>query len=242
MTTVGFGCALAEEARHFERGSTGPGQGPDGSRFLVSGIGPAAARRGAEALIGAGAGALVSFGLAGGLDPALAPGTVCLPGEVVGGPGPGLPTDAGWRSRLQARLAGRAPVAGGVLLASEDLVATPAAKARLFAATGAVAVDLESRAIGEVAAERGLPFLVVRVIVDGAGDGLPPVVALATEGGTVRLGRLLGALARRPADLAPLVRLARRYAVAGRALALLARPGFIAGCVCAPEAAAGRAA
>ncbi|MFZ1904034.1 MAG: hypothetical protein WAU56_01440, partial [Steroidobacteraceae bacterium] len=42
----------------------------DGTLVVVSGMGPSAAADGARRLIGAGATALVSFGVAGGLDPA----------------------------------------------------------------------------------------------------------------------------------------------------------------------------
>jgi adenosylhomocysteine nucleosidase len=49
----------------------------------LSGARTAGAERGAGALIAAGATYLVSFGYAGGLDPALMPGTLLLPDKVL---------------------------------------------------------------------------------------------------------------------------------------------------------------
>ncbi len=50
-----------------------------------------------------------------------------------------------------------------------------AAKATLRAASGALAIDMESAAVAEAAAEAGVPFLVLRVIADPADRAIPPV-------------------------------------------------------------------
>ena len=74
-----------------------------------------------------------------------------------------------------------------------------------------------------------LKTLAVRVIIDGAADALPAAVAAAADrAGHLRLWRLIGALTRSPAELAPLIRLARRYRTASRSLAALARAGPLA--------------
>jgi adenosylhomocysteine nucleosidase len=152
-----------------------------------------------------------------------------LPGEIIGSGGTGLPTAPVWRERLVAALAGYRPIAGGKLLTSPKAIASRADKARLFRETGAVAVDMESLAIAEVANARRLPFMAVRVIIDGAEDALPRAVMLSVDAaGHLHLWRLISALARAPADVAPLIRLARRYRVANRALATVARLGSLA--------------
>jgi nucleoside phosphorylase len=74
-------------------------------------------------------------------------------------------TAASWRRSLQG--------ASGLLITVTAPVITAAEKAALFAATGAVAVDMESALAGRVAAVGQLPFLVVRAIADDAGQGLP---------------------------------------------------------------------
>ena len=218
LNVVGVVCALASEARHL-----GPA---DGTLVRVSGMGMAAARRCAQSLVDEGATALVSWGMAGGLDPALPPGTIFLPETVISAEGAPLATDGPWRSRLGAAVGAHHPVSGGRLLTSARAVGSLADKATLFRETGAVAVDMESAAVGEVAQARRLPFLAVRVIVDGAADALPRAVTAAADSeGHLQIWRLLGALARTPGELGPLLRLAGRYRAANRSLAAVARVG-----------------
>jgi adenosylhomocysteine nucleosidase len=232
LNVVGIVCALAAEARHL--GPASRGHEPvtslaDGTLLAVSGMGGAAAALGARALIDAGATALASWGMAGGLDPALDPGAIFLPSEVIALDGAAIVTAHYWRERLSDAIAAHRPVAHGKLLTSTRAIGSVADKAALFRETGAAAVDMESLAVAEVARTRELPFIAVRVIVDSAGDALPhAVTAAADSAGHLHLWRLIGALARAPADLAPLIRLARRYRAASRSLAAVAHAGSLA--------------
>ena len=230
LNAVGIVCALASEARHLGPISLhAPVDAlPDGTLVAVTGMGGSAAAKGAGALIEAGATALASFGLAGGLDPALRAGAILLPAEVIGSDGRKVATAQGWRERLAEALGTHAPSCGGSLLTTPRAIGTVADKAELFQATGAAAVDMESLAVGEVAVRNQLPFLVVRVIVDSAADVLPSAVtAAADKEGHLQIWRLIGALAKAPNELAPLIRLACRYRVANRSLAAIARTGSL---------------
>ena len=194
----------------------------------------AAASQSARALVEAGAGALVSWGMAGGLDPALVAGTVFLPSEVVAPGGAALSTASHWRQRLSAavrtQLATPLPIVlQGRLLTSPKAIGSLSDKAALFQQTGAAAVDMESLAIAEIAHTHQLPFIAIRVIVDSARDTLPRAVTAAADSeGHLQVWRLMGALARAPADLPPLMRLARRYRTANRSLAAMAKVGSLA--------------
>jgi adenosylhomocysteine nucleosidase len=226
---AGIVCALAAEARALKP-TTRPGAAcavlADGSLLIVSGMGGAAAAAGARVLIGAGATALVSFGLAGGLDASLPPGAVCLPCEIVGLDGTIVATNAPWRARVESALGTRFPVASGKLLSADRAIASIEEKAALHRSTAAVAVDMESLGVAQVASAHGLPFIAIRVIVDGATDNLPRAVAAAADqSGHLNIWRLLGALARAPSDLAPLMRLGSRYRTASRSLSAVAGAG-----------------
>ncbi len=230
MTVAGVVAALAAEARALDpavRGG-GPRVLRDGTLLCISGIGGAAAARAALALIESGAEALVSWGMAGALDPALAAGAVCLPDEVIGADGASFITAGYWREPLAVLVAAHRTVACGKLLTSTQAIDTLAAKQAAYCATGAVAVDMESTAVAQVAATHGLPFIAVRAIVDTAGDAVPRSVVAASAAGHVRIGRLICGLARSPADIAPLVRLARRYRIAIRSLMAVAGLGALA--------------
>jgi adenosylhomocysteine nucleosidase len=226
LTRLGVVAALAAEAR-----ALGPavkrigdvGCLGDGTLLAVSGMGCAAAGQAAARLIEAGATELMSFGLAGGLDPDLAAGSVVVPTEVISRQGDRCLTSEVWRERLTAAIAGHGPVAGGKLLTSAQVIDRVEDKAAAFRETGAAAVDMESLAVGQVAAAHRVPFVAVRVIVDTAADALPRSVVEASRAGQVRIWRLLGGLALAPAELAALMRLAGRYRTANRSLAAAAR-------------------
>jgi adenosylhomocysteine nucleosidase len=200
----------------------------DGTLVAVSGMGAAAAASGAQALVNGGATALVSWGTAGGLDPTLRAGTLCVPSSVMALDGVEWPTDPHWREILCAAIAARQPLSLRKLLTHPTALADVAGKAAAFRDTGAVAVDMESVAIAAVAARNRVPFVAVRVIVDTALDALPGAVIAATRGGRVRTASLLRELVMAPGDLGGLLRLASRYTVAKRALATVARTGALA--------------
>ncbi len=234
MNAAGVVAALAAEARALgpaARGGAFPVLG-NGMLLAVSGIGCAAAARAARDLIEAGASALVSWGLAGALDPKLAAGTVCLPDEVLAADGTRFRTALRWRDPLAAVLAAKRPVAFGTLLTRATAIDSVAAKYETYRATGAAAVDMESAAVAQAAAGRGLPFIAVRVIVDTAADALPRAVISASRAGQVHMGRIVLGLLMAPGDVAPLLRLARRYRRAIRSLEAAA------GALAAPAAAA----
>jgi adenosylhomocysteine nucleosidase len=196
-------------------------------RVLCSGVDPERARTAAARLCDQGAAGLVSFGLAGGLVPDLAPGDLLLPQHVILPEVGRLMIDPAWRGRLAATLeraglrARSEPIVG-----SERIVATRAAKRALRAQTGAVAVDMESHGVAEVALRAHLPFLVVRAIAD-RGDQVVPRSALGAidANGEVRHLALLGRLIGRPWDLWPVIELGRS---SGRGLATLSRVALLA--------------
>jgi adenosylhomocysteine nucleosidase len=226
LNAVGVVAALAAEARALGPAVRGIGDVSslrNGSLVAISGMGCAAAEVSAAKLIEAGASALMSFGLAGGLDPALAAGSMVFPSEVISREGASFPTSMEWRERLSAAVQGLGPVSAGWLLTSARAIDSVAEKAAAFRDTGAVAVDMESLAIARLAAAHRLPFVALRVIVDTAADELPRAVVTASVGGQLRMGRLLGAIVSAPAELGALIRLAGRYRTATRRLAAVAR-------------------
>jgi adenosylhomocysteine nucleosidase len=200
----------------------------DGTLRAVSGMGCAAAGMAARGLIQAGAKALISWGMAGGLDPDLQAGAICLPREVVAPDGMRFATASSWRDTLTASIASCRPLVSGALLTCTHPITDAGAKAAARRDTGAVAVDMESSAVAEVAAASHVPFMAIRVIVDTALDAIPASVTAAGESGQIRIGRLLLGVARSPADIVPLVNLARRYRAAIGSLRAVGKLGRLA--------------
>lgn len=239
MKELGIVAALAIELRPLRSasGSRADASSAGDPLIIASGIGRAAAATGARRLVHAGARALMSWGLAGGLDPSVVAGTIVLPHEVVGQDGEVFATTNAWREQLHRALATSQAVCGGRLLTCREPIGSPSEKASVWRRTTAVAVDMESAAIAEVAAENRLPFLAVRAVVDAAADALPSLLsATAAEGGPRGTAHFLRALVLAPGELPDFIRLFRRYRVASRALTLVARsralapPGLPYGC------------
>ncbi len=102
----------------------------------------------------------------------------------------------------------------------------PQHKQTLLEATGALAADMESHAVAEVASAAGKPFIIVRAISDAADQALP-VAATRFLGpdGQIRPRALIGIIAR-PWELARLIRLGLQTR---RALGVLRRVARSAG-------------
>jgi adenosylhomocysteine nucleosidase len=145
---------------------------------------------------------ILSFGIAGGLDPELRPGAQLVASAVVV-EGGRIPTDEGWSQSLlnSHPFAIHAPI-----LSVDEAVIDPAGKERLFQRTGAVAVDMESRIAAAVAMKYSLPFAVLRAVADPANRRVPQsaVSGLRSDGRTDALAVLRGLL-RRPADITGIV-------------------------------------
>ena len=148
---------------------------------------------------------IVSFGCAGGLDPALAAGSSIVPDGVLTDHGE-LATDAAWTRALRARL----PQAhAGMLRGLDTPLASQGDKARLWRGCGAGAVDMESHAAALAARRHGLPFAACRVVLDPAWRSVPGcALAALREDGATDVAALLRALAAAPRELGPLAALA----------------------------------
>lgn len=210
MTRIGIVAALPAEARCLTRRRPRWQQVIEigGNQLLCqSGLGANPAAEAAQRLVAAGATELVSFGFAGGLDPALPAGALLLPERIVGVSHYAI--DPERRERLLAALPGTATPRGGDLLCAATLVATPAQKHQLFHETGALAVDMESAAVAGVAARHGLSLLVLRAVSDPAGVAPPAALLRALRpDGRVAPAALTALLLRGRLNPVSLIRLA----------------------------------
>ena len=196
------------------------GSDPVCPMIAVTGGDPLRAETAAREFATAGAAGLISFGIAGGLDPALEPGDlilaegVRLPDEDV------ISTQASWRTAFAAAAAG---TADGMIYGSDLAVSRTDDKARLFTDYGVRAVDMESHGVARAAREAGSPFLIVRAIADPADRTIPPA-ALAGLGpdGEQRPFAVMQAILRNPAQVPALIQLARDAKTAMRRLAAAA--------------------
>lgn len=155
---------------------------------------------------------IISFGVAGGLDPMLRSGDIVVATEVVSG-------DQRWQAETgftgdlitNADL-GRRQVARGILAGVEEVVVGPKGKAALRARTGAAAVDMESHIAAHYAVDKGLPFAALRVISDPASRALPALAVDALKPcGNIDPWKVMKGIARNPTAIPSLMSTARDF-------------------------------
>lgn len=224
IRTIGIVVALTSEARTLAEHAAKPGRITmlaDGVSLCISGMGPKAARHAAEVLVAAGAAALAVFGVAGALSDQLSNGMLFCPERVLDEEGRTYVTDSAWRASLQQQLSAVSKLltARGTLLSVTSPLLTAAAKTAAHQRHTALAVDMESAAVATVAQEHGLPFVVLRAIVDELDDGIPEALNDSVDAwGRPRPLRLIAAFCRQPSLVSELPRLYSRMQRATQAL------------------------
>lgn len=168
-----------------------------------------------EGAIRAGAKGIISFGIAGALAPLLKPGDVVIATHVVHG-NERYATDPRWTSVLRQKLP-RATLA--IIAGHGEIVSHVDGKRRLFAISGAHAVDTESHIAARMARKHGIPFVAIRTISDAAARGLPPAALVPlSSSGQIRLSGVLRSVLADPMQMGDLLVTGRE---AGKAFAAL---------------------
>ena len=199
----------------------------DGVETVCSGGDPAPLRILLAARAPDGHWGVISFGIAGGLDPALQPGAIVLASAIVTDDAR-LDVHAGLNVALRAQFAARnINITNAAIAGVDAAVMNTADKADLRARTHASAADMESHVAALWAQNYGLPFAAIRVVSDPAHRALPPLAATALKpDGTVDLPRVLRGLARQPGQIGALIHAGRDAKIA---FAALGRCGGLAG-------------
>lgn len=213
MTTVslGFLVALPDEAKsllpkkpHFESII----HTSEGHYIGISGAGPVRAEAMALHLVQQGISGIISWGCAGALEPRLLSGHLLLPRAILDVEESQHDVDPIWHASLCKVLTPYPIINTGKIIESRKPLFASSEKKRLFTATEAVAVDMESAGVARVAKEHTLPFLVVRSVVDPAHMTLPKAVTVALQPrGAICLSTLLVHCMYHPYQIIELIRL-----------------------------------
>ncbi len=199
--------------------------------LVLSGIGAVRALAAGRLLLQYGATALLSWGCAGALADGLAPGSLLLPERIITKEQAVVEVSRDWHEQLYRRLAGEFAMVTEPLVESLAVVTSPADKRALSARCGAVAVDMESAALGLLAHAAGVSFAVIRAIADTVDMAVPCWLSSAmAPWGRPRLPGLLKGLLLHPHEWLTLVRLAGGFRAARVTLARVAdRAGILQG-------------
>jgi adenosylhomocysteine nucleosidase len=221
LTLLGIVVALKAEAQILFNGKD---RGKDTHHhsekiIKVSGVGPVRAKRAAEALIEKGATALLSWGTAGGLKGDLSPGDLILPFKVLLTSNVIYPVDVRWHDRLKNRLRKHMNIHTGSIIQSPTTISAASEKHSLYRKHGAIAVDMESTAVAQVAKASSVPFIAIRAITDSVHMTIPKCVLNATdEFGNIYSFRFLKRLFRHPDEIYPMIRLVLGFRAAQKTL------------------------
>lgn len=162
---------------------------------------------------------VISFGVAGGLDPELKSGAVVVATEVVAGNSRWAASEALSDELIAGAGVGRQKVFRGGLVGVEKVVTGQAGKAALRSEFGAAAVDMESHIAAQFAAKAGLPFAALRVVSDPASRALPEIATTAIKpNGDIDMRKVLRGIARNPLVIRALVSTGRDFNRALRSL------------------------
>lgn len=157
---------------------------------------------------------IISFGMGGAIDRSLKLGNWVIGKRLSGS----FHTrcDERWVAALQARL----PQAFvGSVHADGHLLSEEYDKAERSWASAALAADMESHIAGELAAQAGVPFVILRCISDAAETELPPAVeVMMRPDGGVNLGAVMKSIAGQPGQLPHLASTLYGFAKAYREL------------------------
>jgi adenosylhomocysteine nucleosidase len=219
---LGIVAALPFETACFTRNKIHPGSYQfiaPGLYVYYAGMGPVNAANAAQILVDLKVDALVSWGVAGSLDPALVAGDIVLPVDVLDDDGQYFPVNRAWHTALKNRLNHQGVYAEGKLVSTHDVQQDIRLKSELHQATQAMAVDMESAAVAKVAFNANKPFVVIRTIFDTAAMHIPTSSANATDQyGQVSMLKLVTGLMRSPAELLQYPKLVSSFAKAKRSL------------------------
>jgi adenosylhomocysteine nucleosidase len=152
-----------------------------------------------------GARRVLSIGICGALSPALAVGDCIVATEIVAQEQRYIAYQP-WTDELLARVPEARP---GAIAGSEKIVAQADEKTRLYRATGAAGVDMESHIAAAMAQEFGLPFAALRVVSDSSRASLPHAAEVAmSPNGKVDFLAVLRSLMARPGQIPALLQTA----------------------------------
>jgi len=145
---------------------------PQSPLIRFSGARPLIAADSVDELLSLEIDGILSFGSAGGLSPDLESGDLIVGRHVVDAAGKSWNCDPDWTSHLEQSL----EIQGNTVFGSDGLV-NIMAKHRIFDETQAAIVDMESHVVAQKASEKGIPFAILRSVVDPRDFEIPRWVA-----------------------------------------------------------------
>ncbi len=192
--------------------------------LIYSGAGAENARKAAELAVSKGATKLMSGGCAAALSPDLKMGDLVLADSLLNSDGFEMSVNATWHQHAKNVLGSEITAYKGALFNSNTVISTAGVKQDIFTKTGAIALDMESGAIAQVAQHYALPFLAIRTIADPSTMDLPQAVLKAlNENGEIEITKIIASLVFNPKEIPHLIQLGQYFQLAKKTLSSVAK-------------------
>lgn len=207
-----------EKVKHYSGGGmVFRGGRYDGIRVVIAeaGMGFAKARKATQALIDAHAPPwVISCGFSGALLPQMKIGQIVVANSIVDQHGQHIDISLNLTTDEAAGLY------VGRLLTADEMVRLVQEKQELHEQHEALAVDMESLAVAQVAQESKTGFMAVRVISDDMSADLPSeILSIMGDTGAVRIGAALTSIVKRPESFKDMMHLRQNAQAASKSLA-----------------------
>jgi len=180
--------------------------------LCLSGMGYKSAHNATKELLGLKVDALISWGVAGAIDNSLNPGDLILAESIIS-EDKIYKISNEWFKQISEHFQ-KTPykVFNGDIASNRAICASTTDKELLFQKTSALAVDMESTSIVELASANNIDFLVIRAIADDTGTSIPEAVLNHTDslGKPDPIPFMLSCL-KKPGQINNLFKLARCY-------------------------------
>lgn len=197
----------------------------EGIYLCLSGIGYDAASQAAKKCIDLDINTLVSWGIAGALDPAIDSGDLVIAKTIIDGDKNYQSSSALAEKLLSFFSEKKTTVLNASISSDNNICATVKDKNNLFIKTGAIAVDMESAAIAATALDNNLDFIVIRSIADKADLTIPEAVLKYTDDmGNPVIIKFIYSCIKKPDQIMDLFKLACSYKKALKSLKEIASP------------------
>ncbi|KAF3981711.1 MAG: phosphorylase [Methylococcales symbiont of Hymedesmia sp. n. MRB-2018] len=223
---TGIVIALADEVSSLSSTKIGKGDCVfinDKTLITCSGAGPKNAAKAAQLLIDKGAERLISWGCAAALKTGIDAGDLIIAQTLFAEDNDQISITSLWFQQVLEELSELKPLTGS-LAESSHIVALSSAKKLIHKQNRAIALDMESIAVGKTAQKNDKDILVIRCIADPVTQDLPQAVCYAlSQQGDIVLSKLLCFLLTHPQELPGLIRLGLNFNAAKNKLKLVAK-------------------
>lgn len=237
FTALAWESAAVRSVLHqVRRERAGVWRGSSGGRDVIivtGGIGPRRARQTVEEFADTPLSAVLSVGCAGALIQGLTTGQLVLAPAVrmeveerEGRLDTFVVDECLLRVAQSAAQQAGVETTEGVIVTNRRVLFTPQEKEERGRETDCIAVEMESGVHAAFAAERTLPFLALRVILDSVDMAIPPMKGVTTSEGKIRLSKAVAHIATHPQHLPFLLRLQQCRKQAAETISRLCRIFF----------------